>query len=112
VKFSLGYLEVPVMFKYNILPSALVQPSIYLGPYVGFKLHAKLKAVSGASSIKKSVDSSVQNVDVGFATGVGLGYGRYHLGFRFTFGLKGIMLGSFTNEPRNSVLSVVAGIDI
>src|SRR5699024_11089031 len=38
---KLDYFEIPVLFKYTFIPGKAVQPSVYLGPYVGFNVVAK-----------------------------------------------------------------------
>lgn len=109
-EIRLDYFEIPILFKYTFIPGKIVRPSIYLGPYVGFNVVAK-KEKAGVS-IDKYYDSKIKNVDFGFSTGVSVAFGRYSLGFRFTFAALGISSNDITGVSRNSVFSIVTGVDI
>lgn len=102
---KLNYFEIPVLFKYTFIPDKTVHPSVYLGPYVGFNIVAK-------KAFGSDIDSKIKNVDFGFSTGASIAFRRYHIGFRFTFAALGVAADNITSSHRNSVFSIVTGIDI
>lgn len=109
-KLKINYIEIPVLFKYTFIPNATVRPSIYLGPYAGYNIVAKKEKTPDISVDSRS---QIEIIDFGFSTGVGIAFGRYHLGFRFTFAAAGVSSsGSYTGYHRNSVFSFVTGVDI
>jgi Outer membrane protein beta-barrel domain len=88
VKLNLGYLNVPVLFKYNH-PSGFF---IGTGPQIGFLLSGKEKVGSDHQDIK----SSFKSTDFSWAIGLGYMFKPVNLGIeaRFNQGLSNIASSS------------------
>lgn len=118
-----SYLEIPVLFKYNIPASETIIPSVYAGPALGILLSAKQKTTASAAGIELNDEQDVKDetntVDFGVAFGADLGIkagpGRIILDARYTLGLMDVSKeaeeGSREEEPtiKNGSISIFAG---
>jgi hypothetical protein len=109
-KLYADYIEVPLLLKLRI-PTPVVQPFIFAGPTVGFKLQEKL--MSNGEEVPLT-EALFKNNDYGAIFGAGLNLGRnLMLDVRYSLGMQKV-LAVFTGgqEPdyKNGVWSATVGI--
>lgn len=108
-KLHADYIEVPLLVKVRI-PARGVQPFLFGGPTVGFKLREKL--VSNGAEVPLE-EALLKNNDYGAIVGAGLDLGpRLALDVRYSLGAqKVIAVFESGQEPdfRNGVWSVTLG---
>lgn len=109
-KLYADYVEIPILLKLKI-PLPLVQPLVFAGPSVGFKLREKY--VINGQNIELQ-ESLFKNNDYGAIFGAGLDLG-HHLQFdvRYSLGLKKVIStieGESTPDIKNGVWSATIGI--
>jgi len=112
---NVDYLEVPVLLRGSLLPSARVQPQFYVGPTLGFTLSGKLASDYGEQNL-----TNLKPVDLGVAFGGGVSarWGprrlladlRYTTGFTHIYRIDNRDLFPCTAESINSVFSLMVGI--
>lgn len=70
-RFDLSYLELPLLAVYRF-ENARLEPKLFVGPYVAYKLNAvvKYRALSGGPT-QSEPDDSVEDFDYGAIAGVG-----------------------------------------
>jgi len=97
-KTALGYLNVPLMVQYYIVPAF----NLEIGPQVGFKLGAKIKHEGDS----EDVGEQFKTADLGLGLGCGYEISRgLGVSFRYVFGLTDIAEASFfglVNDGRQS----------
>ncbi|WP_281232068.1 porin family protein [Flavobacterium gelatinilyticum] len=109
-KVNLGYLNVPLMFKYYVIEGL----NIEAGPQIGFLLSAKSKykvtddygTVSSNDDIKRLCNS------VDFGLNFGLGYDvtkNLSVGARYNLGLTNVYKSDYFAKAKNSVISLTVG---
>ncbi|HSA94564.1 MAG TPA: porin family protein, partial [Acidobacteriota bacterium] len=87
-KLYADYIEVPLLIKLRI-PTPIVQPFIFGGPTVGFKLQEKL--VSNGETVPLAT-ALLKNNDYGTIFGAGLNLGRnLVVDFRYSLGLQKVI---------------------
>jgi hypothetical protein len=102
------YLEIPLLLKLK-LPTPGIQPFVFAGPYVGFKLKEKLTYLGEEIPTE---DAILKNNDYGAIFGGGLQLGRsLHLDVRYSMGLQKIITeGAEAVDFKNGVWSATLGI--
>jgi hypothetical protein len=109
-KLYADYIEVPLLLKLK-LPSPIVQPFIFGGPTVGFKLNEKL--MSNGEEIPLA-ESLLKNNDYGAIVGAGLNLGRnFMLDVRYSMGMQKVIAvfeGEQELDYKNGVWSATLGI--
>lgn len=84
------YIEIPLLLKVKF-PLPGIQPFIFAGPSVGFKLSEKI-TMEGETIELPEGESFFENNDYGAIFGAGLGLGRkLHLDVRYSLGLKKVI---------------------
>jgi hypothetical protein len=113
-EYHFDYVEIPVLLKLTMAgPGAAFRPHIYAGPFVGFKIDARIETYSGRDQEESAEQtlSSARGIDAGFAVGVGtdlaIGPGRVVLDLRYGKSLVSAM----TTGPKftHSVFSASLG---
>jgi hypothetical protein len=101
------YVEIPLLFKLKFLSSG-IQPFIFAGPYVGFKLSEKLTAMGEEIPTEEAI---LKNNDYGAIFGGGLQLGRgFHVDVRYSMGLQKIIdSGVESVDFKNGVWSATVG---
>jgi len=109
---SLGYIEVPVLARFCILPNASVQPALFAGPSMAFNLSAHAKLEGEGRNVDVNVKDEVASFEFGLVAGGGLGFvvGGKTLGVdvRYSRGLSDVgdgVSGSAHNEAVAVMLS-------
>ncbi len=109
-KLYADYIEVPVLLKLK-LPLAVVQPFVFAGPSVGFKLKEKL--TSNGQQIPLT-ESLLKNNDYGAIFGAGLNLGpNFMVDLRYSLGMQKVIStvqGQVQPDFRNGVWSASIGI--
>ena len=109
-KLYADYIEVPLLLKLRI-PAPVVQPFIFGGPTVGFKLQEKL--MSNGEEVPLA-DSLLKDNDYGAIVGAGLNLGKHLiLDVRYSLGLQKVIAvfeGEQEPDYKNGVWSASVGI--
>jgi len=109
-KLYADYIEVPLLIKLKI-PTPIVQPFIFGGPTVGFKLQEKL--VSNGEEVPRA-SAFLKNNDYGTIFGAGLNLGRnLVVDVRYSLGMQKVVAvfqGEQEPDYKNGVWSASVGI--
>jgi hypothetical protein len=104
------YLEIPLLLKLR-LPTPVIQPVVFAGPSVGFKLREKLQINGEDVPLEEKM---LQNNDYGAIFGAGLDFGRHFMiDIRYSLGLKKVIdtaEGETPLDVKNGVWSATIGI--
>ncbi len=107
-KLSADYIEIPLLLKLRI-PTPVVQPFVFAGPSVGFKLKEKLE--SNGVPLDETI---LKNNDYGAIFGAGLNVGRnFMVDVRYSLGLQKVIStfeGDVEPDFKNGVWSASIGI--
>jgi hypothetical protein len=101
------YLEIPLLLKLKI-PTPGIQPFVFAGPYVGFKLKEKITVMGEEMPLEESI---LKGNDYGAIFGGGLQLGRsFHIDARYSMGLQKILdEGTEAIDFKNGVWSATLG---
>jgi hypothetical protein len=109
-KLYADYIEVPLLLKLRI-PLPGIQPFVFGGPTVGFKLQEKL--MSNGEEVPMT-EALLKNNDYGAIFGAGLNLGRnFMIDMRYSLGLQKVIStvqGDVPPDFRNGVWSASLGI--
>jgi hypothetical protein len=104
------YIEIPLLLKLRI-PTPGIQPFIFAGPSVGFKLHEKLQVNGEDIPLEEKL---LKNNDYGGIFGAGLNLGHsFMLDVRYSMGLQKVIStieGETQLDVKNGVWSATIGI--
>lgn len=111
----LKYIEVPVLARVSLSPSARVRPELVFGPSLAVKLSGTLRSEAPGSPTTTATISQLKTFDLGVAAGFGISVGhgpvRWLLDVRYSTGLLSAfdsVAGSL--DASNSVVSVMGGV--
>jgi hypothetical protein len=117
-RFSLNYLEVPVLLTVNISDNF----NIHVGPYASYLVTGKVKNIANVTlfNYEDNINTDDYNrLDVGIVLGVGIDIGTFGLGARYTYGLTKIgkektFLGNTYRFPdaNNSVFNLYVALSL
>ncbi|MBP7706259.1 MAG: PorT family protein [Candidatus Aminicenantes bacterium] len=109
-KLSADYIEIPLLLKLRI-PTPVVQPFVFAGPSVGFKLKEKLESDGEEVPLDEAL---LKNNDYGAIFGAGLNLGRnFMVDVRYSLGLQKVINtfeGEIEPDFKNGVWSATIGI--
>ncbi len=104
------YLEIPLLLKLR-LPTPGIQPAIFAGPSIGFKLKEKLQINGEDVPLEEAL---LEKNDYGAVFGAGLDFGRHFMiDVRYSLGLKKVLTaieGGEQLDIKNGVWSATIGI--
>lgn len=104
------YLEIPLLLKVRI-PTPGIQPAIFAGPSVGFKLREKLQIDGQDIPLEETL---LENNDYGAIFGAGLDFARHiMIDVRYSLGLKKVLTAieeGIQQDVKNGVWSATVGI--
>ncbi|MGB4705226.1 MAG: porin family protein [Candidatus Saccharicenans sp.] len=104
------YVEIPLLLKIRI-PTPGIQPAIFAGPSVGFKLKEKLQINGEDVPLEERL---LENNDYGAIFGAGLDFGRHFMiDVRYSLGLKKVLTAieeGTQPDVKNGVWSATIGI--
>lgn len=84
-KIRLDYIELPLLFKFNLTENFNLQA----GGYASYLVNSKVKA-EGAVDFERDVTDNLQKFDAGLAAGVGVDFNPVSVGLRYNYGLTAI----------------------
>lgn len=84
-KIRLDYIELPLLFKFNLTDNFNLQA----GGYASYLVNSKVKA-EGAVDFERDVTDNLQEFDAGLAAGVGVDFNPISVGLRYNYGLTAI----------------------
>ncbi|MDP2914716.1 MAG: porin family protein [Candidatus Aminicenantes bacterium] len=110
-KVNLTFVDIPLLVKFFIPVSAqsALRPNVFVGPYAGIKMSAKL-TMETAEGRDETDFEDLKKTDLGLVVGGGIdfavGKGKILLDVRYSFGFS-----SFSNieDFKNKVFTVLAG---
>lgn len=109
-KLYADYIEVPLLLKLRI-PTPIIQPFVFAGPSVGFKLKEKLQSNGAAVPLTQAL---LKNNDYGAIFGAGLNLGRnFMVDVRYSLGMQKVIAtveGETQPDYKNGVWSATIGI--
>ena len=109
-KLYADYIEVPLLLKLK-LPLPVIQPFVFAGPSVGFKLQEKLQSNGQSVPLDQAL---LKNNDYGAVFGAGLNLGRnFFVDLRYSLGMQKVIStvqGEVQPDFRNGVWSASLGI--
>ncbi|MFC4815641.1 MULTISPECIES: porin family protein [unclassified Flavobacterium] len=84
-KFTLSYLEVPVLLKANLSNNF----NLHFGPYFAFLVNSKIKNVSsdGSATFTDLDEDDFNRFDFGLSGGIGFDFSDIGIGLRYNYGL-------------------------
>lgn len=104
------YLEIPLLLKLRI-PTPIIQPVVFAGPAVGFKLSEKLTLNGEQIPLEEKI---LKNNDYGAIFGAGVDFGRHlSIDVRYSLGLQKIIEAAESPtqlDIKNGVWSATIGI--
>jgi hypothetical protein len=106
-KLLAGYIEVPLLLVVKN-PEGRVQPFVFAGSTVGFKVHEKLASTGGPLDGRMLKDS-----DYGAIFGIGLSVDRFVFDLRYNLGVQKVIAyyqGEIEPDFKNGVWSASVGI--
>ncbi len=86
-EWSIDYLEVPVLLKYDFVPSGPLHPNLFAGPAFAMLLSSEISI----SDYSADVADVLKSVDFSLVLGGGVDYKRVTFDIRYTMGLTGIL---------------------
>ncbi len=109
-KLYADYIEVPLLLKLRI-PTPVIQPFVFAGPTVGFKLKEKLESNGTQVPLTEAL---LKNNDYGAIFGAGLNLGRnFQIDVRYSLGMQKVIAtaeGQVQPDYKNGVWSGTIGI--
>jgi len=111
VNISATYIDVPLLFKYTLPAQGVVTPSVFAGPYLGFKVDDSVKVEYGGQTETESLDA--KSLDYGLVLGAGIDYplssGKVVFDVRYVLGLANINSEEDEGAVKNGGLMVMIG---
>lgn len=103
VTYELNYIELPLLLRTHLLPSARVQPSLAVGPYVALLTAKKyMYRIAVIGKEKKGIEG-IKSTDYGFSTGAGLtipaNVGSLRIEYRYSMGFVDLKLPTGPGFP-------------
>jgi len=110
-KVNLTFVDIPLLVKFFMPVSAqsALRPNVFIGPYAGLKMSAKLIAKTAERSDETDFED-LKKADLGLVVGGGIDFafpkGQIFLDVRYSFGFS-----SFSNieDFKNKVFAVLVG---
>lgn len=105
---SIDYIEIPILFQYDIQSSGTMVPCVFAGPYLALKMSAKQKYEAGDESETEDLED-VRGMDYGIILGVGAKVtDKVSIDARYSMGLATIDdEGDF--DAKHKVIAITAG---
>lgn len=86
-EWSLNYIEVPILLKFDLMPQGPAHPNLFAGPAASFLLSSEISALGYSYDVAEYLKS----IDFGLVFGAGLDYKRVTFDIRYTLGLAGVI---------------------
>ncbi|MDG5767520.1 porin family protein [Balneolales bacterium ANBcel1] len=111
---EIDYAQIPVLIKYYVPLPGPINPHIFAGPYVGFKVDSKWSVNEPVNGGDDSfMDDHIRDTDYGFTAGLGteidLMVSSIHLDFRYSHGIRSVFKGELDDGEQHRVFTLTAG---
>ncbi len=83
LNWSMNYIEIPILIKYNLAAGSGAKPTLYAGPSLSLLTSSELKIIF-VDAI--DVTDYLKKMDLGFAVGASIDIKRFSFETRYTFG--------------------------
>lgn len=110
-KVTVGYIKVPLMFKFKIFGNKAFTLRLGGGCFVAYNLSAKETLKSGSAEFDIDLKKKVEKLDGGFVMGIEtMIQEHFSLELRYTLGLMNIRKSIYTGETvRNKSFEIILG---
>lgn len=110
----LDYLQIPVLFKYALIPAGPSQPNLFLGPYAGIRLVAEQEGGTGEIfGGYSNIEDQTESVDYGLVAGGGVdievGNSIFTMDARYTYGFADVFS---EGDGKHRVFAITFGISL
>jgi hypothetical protein len=116
VSTHLGYFELPVLARVDLLHDALARPFLFVGPSLAINLSARSKFEGDDTSVDVDVKDQVGGIDLGLVVGGGLDFalGGKTLGVdvRYSRGLTDVVGDGVNASAHNESIAVMTSIGL
>jgi len=111
----LGYIELPLLAKFAVLPDAPIQPSLFAGPSLGFNVSAHSGLEGEGGEVDMDVKDQVGTFDLGFVFGGGLDFAKggrtFGVDVRYCKGMSDLADGG-NGSAHNQAILVMGSIGL
>ena len=73
-RYTISYLEIPVLLIYRISLGGRIEARPLLGPYIGIPLKSKEIQTAGGQTNKRDLGDNLKNPDIGLVLGMQMGF--------------------------------------
>jgi outer membrane protein with beta-barrel domain len=110
----LHYLDVPLLVRFRAPVNSQKPVYLFGGPNFGMKLGSSATLESEGNEVDEDIEPALKTLDLGFAVGGGMEFGRYMIEARFTGGLTDIAAASYPHPDslHNRAFSVMVGLKL
>jgi hypothetical protein len=112
---KLDYIEVPILARINFPTPGPIGPHLVAGPYIGFNINAQAEGTEDGFSYDEDISDLISSTDIGLMLGAGLdfslGVTALNAQVRYSIGLTNVYDFDMDDTYRNSVFSLVVGIN-
>lgn len=109
----LSYIEIPVLFKVQLVGTPAFKPNFYVGPQFSMLLSAKEKSEASGQSAEADIKDNLKSTDFGLVGGVGanfpVGTGSLSLDIRYDLGLSKVIDAAPAPKINNSAITFLVG---
>jgi len=95
LKANIDYIEIPLLFKYNLISGGPTVPSVYVGPFVGFNTKGEFVIKANGYEEREDIKDDLKSTEYGLVFGLGLtqnlGVLKLTLDARYDLGLSNII---------------------
>jgi Outer membrane protein beta-barrel domain len=112
---ALTYLDFPILVRFRFsIPRKDIGPYLYGGPVLGVLLTATGSSTVNGKTTDTNIKNQINSVDIGFAFGGGVQFGRLMADARYTVGFRSVFKQVQSNDIQgsatNRAISVMLGI--
>lgn len=109
IEATITYIEIPILFQYDIQSSGNMKPCVFAGPYLAMKMGAKLKVTVEDDTETDDIED-VKGMDYGIIVGVGAKLTeKISVDARYSMGLTSIDDSDEDFDLKNKVIAITAG---
>ena len=101
-KLQMDYLEVPLLVKLGGRRGPLTagnQPVLFFGPYAAVQIDSKVVVDVGDQKDETDVSDVFEDLDYGIVLGLGMDFSKLGLEFRYTLGLRNLLVLDPDDDP-------------
>jgi hypothetical protein len=106
---TLNYLEIPVLVKYNVLPTPMMKASVYAGPSLAFLLSANHEQEVNGETTDTDIADDLTSTDFGLNVGASVELSKLMIDVRYNMGLASVDDSGADADYKNSVIMLSVG---